>query len=431
MARISGYSIAACAALAVFAAAAPACAQTVRTTDFAVRQGELWRKTNLYELIAVEQTTLLDAPFEYDRVIPVLHSMAEVGANGFVFDVDGYSEDAVSINNRAMAALYEAITAIEWRGLAAIARIVPSDAPDDPAWREQAVRTVAETFRNEREIMYLLDCPGAAELAMLFKELAPRCTLIAPVNGDILLVDGEAPANAKQPVLVRNAIAKPNPKTHYYLPAGEESLAKIDAAMAAPVESQPWEPDYSALPKGMKEEGWIPLFNGKNFDGWYISGKPECWTIEDGCIKWVKRGGGIVRSRDRYDNFTLHIEFQINEGGNSGVFVRAPRTGRTSKIGMESQIEGDHGEPVTKTSTGSIYDVEPPLKNMSKPAGEWNTLEITIDGDHYHSVLNGETVQDRNLAEHPELKHRVKKGFIAVQDHGNPALFRNIWIKPL
>lgn len=402
-----------------------------KQSDFHVIRGELYRKTTGFDLVAIETPGLLDVPFVYGDVVPTLHSLAAVGASGFVFDIDGLSEDGSSISEEALASLYEAVDAVEWRYLAGVCRVVPTDAPDDPAWRERAVKTVAKALADEREIMYLIDCPGAAELAKTFKSIAPRLCVIAPENGDMILVEGDAPANPKAPLVYLNKIDVPNQRTHYILPAGDASFAKVDEALANPIESQPWEPDFSVLPADRKADGWIPLFNGKNFDGWFIEGDPSCWTVEDGCIKWLKRGGQVIRSRNRYDNFQLHAEFVINEGGNSGIFVRAPRSARESKIGMESQIEGDHGKPVTKTSTGSIYDVVPPLKNMSKPAGEWNTLELTLDDDHFLSFINGEKVQDTDLSANPELKHRLKKGFIGLQDHGNPVLFRNIWIKPL
>ena len=98
---------------------------------------------------------------------------------------------------------------------------------------------------------------------------------------------------------------------------------------------------------------------------------------------------------------------------------------------MEIQVMGDHGVTPTPNSTAAIYDVVPPAKNASKPAGEWNALEITLDGAKVKVVLNGEVVQDLNLDENEELKHRLRKGFIGLQDHGNPVSFRNIRLKRL
>ncbi len=90
-----------------------------------------------------------------------------------------------------------------------------------------------------------------------------------------------------------------------------------------------------------------------------------------------------------------------------------------------------NGEPITNQTTGSIYVQVPPLVNAGKPAGEWNTLEITCNGPQVKAVLNGQTVQDTNLDQNEELRDRLREGFIGLQDHGTPVAFRNIRIKKL
>ena len=81
--------------------------------------------------------------------------------------------------------------------------------------------------------------------------------------------------------------------------------------------------------------------------------------------------------------------------------------------------------------TAAIYDVMAPLVNAGKPAEEWNALEITLDGPLMKAVLNGEVVQDVNLDEIGELRTRLRRGFIGLQDHGNYVAFRNIRIRKL
>ena len=136
-------------------------------------------------------------------------------------------------------------------------------------------------------------------------------------------------------------------------------------------------------------------------------------------------------TRDRYDNFVLRFEFRIVQDGNSGVFIHAPRDCRQSKIGFEFQILGDYGEEPNKTSTGSVYDQVTPRLNAGKPAGEWNTAEVRLNGPHYKAILNGKQIQDVNFDDVPELKYRLRKGFIALQDHNNEVAFRNLRIKKL
>ena len=122
----------------------------------------------------------------------------------------------------------------------------------------------------------------------------------------------------------------------------------------------------------------------------------------------------------------LCLEWKIEEGGNSGIFLRAPRAARCSRIGMEFQLRGDHGREPTDDSTGAIYDVLAPVVNAGRPAGEWNEVEILLDGTYLKATLNGQIVHDIDFHDHPGLQFRLRRGFIGLQDHGNYVAFRNI-----
>ena len=104
---------------------------------------------------------------------------------------------------------------------------------------------------------------------------------------------------------------------------------------------------------------------------------------------------------------------------------------RESKMGFEFQIMGDFGEEAHKNGTGAVYDVVAPSVNASQPAGHWNDLELILDGPRYRAILNGVIIQDLNFDEDDELRHRLRNGFIALQDHGSAVAFRNIRIKRL
>jgi len=100
-------------------------------------------------------------------------------------------------------------------------------------------------------------------------------------------------------------------------------------------------------------------------------------------------------------------------------------------MGFEFQMMGDHGEAPHKNGTGAVYDVLAPAVNAARPVGEWNELEIYLNGPHYRATLNGEVIQDVNFDEHEELRYRLREGFISLQDHGDRVSFRNIRVKRL
>ncbi|MFP6616396.1 MAG: DUF1080 domain-containing protein, partial [Candidatus Hydrogenedentota bacterium] len=151
-----------------------------------------------------------------------------------------------------------------------------------------------------------------------------------------------------------------------------------------------------------------------------------------GGISWNGYGGDRVISRKRYDNFILRLEWKLyRHGGNSGVFIRAPRDNRESAMGMEIQIFGDPGEEPNKNSSGAIYDVLPATSNPSNSIGTWNQYEIVADGPQIRVTLNGVVVQDVNMDDDEILVHRMRNGFIKLQDHGNRVTFRHIRIKEL
>lgn len=399
---------------------------------FSLQGDQLMRRTSTWDIRAIEYPDLAADPLDMDTYIPVVHRIAQVGGDSVIFDMAGITDEA-TIERGTVSPLVHLIDQLRWRSIAPIIRIVPADAPDDVAWQTKLASAVGDTMAGVQLAVYLVDGPHAAEVAAAFKAKAPKNLLVSPTGGDITLVHRAAEAESVDgPVFVMGELPdEPNAKIHYGLPHAPQSYARYEQVSALDVEHEAWTPDNSILSEEEQAEGWIALFNGTSFDGWAVTGSEDAWDIVDGALLWKRRGGGVVRTRDRYDNFVLRFEYWIAEGGNSGLFTRAPRGGRSSKIGMEFQILGDHGETPHRNSTGSIYDVVPAATNPSKPSGEWNQVEIMINGPMYRSTLNGVEMVNIQLDAHPELKYRLRSGFIAVQDHGHPVGFRNIRILPL
>jgi hypothetical protein len=180
------------------------------------------------------------------------------------------------------------------------------------------------------------------------------------------------------------------------------------------------------------EEGFRPLFNGKNLDGWHLRNPDghNSWTIEDGVLKnTVGEGehGTDLVTDEKFWNFTVRFEYLVPDGSNSGFYLRGRH---------ELQILGDYAKGETALGgNGAIYNFKKPDKFVSKPGDEWQTVEATIIGDKITVVLNDEKIHDNvacDKATGSELDAKVgEPGSIFLQgDHGT-VWFRNMRIKEL
>jgi hypothetical protein len=188
-------------------------------------------------------------------------------------------------------------------------------------------------------------------------------------------------------------------------------------------------------------DGFVPLFNGRNLDGWlvreYRAGDTDKWSAENGILT-AKPGSGWIGTTKMYGDFVLRLEWRIPPNGNSGVFLRVPDVKTTvspSQLGMEIQVLDDAG-PAYKGKlkdwqySGSLYHFVPARKSMYRP-GEWNRYEITCQGDRVTVVFNAEKVVDADMSKFPDLAKRPRRGFIGLQNHSTGVEYRRIAIKVL
>ena len=135
-------------------------------------------------------------------------------------------------------------------------------------------------------------------------------------------------------------------------------------------------------------------------------------------------------------------------GGNSGIFYRATEgTELIYESAPEMQVLDDaaHADGGSRlTSSGALYGLYPAPEGIVRPAGEWNTARIIVQGNHVEHWLNGtkiveceiwspdftERVQQSKFAEWPPFA-RAARGHIGLQDHGDRVAFRNIRIREL
>lgn len=180
-------------------------------------------------------------------------------------------------------------------------------------------------------------------------------------------------------------------------------------------------------------EGFVSLFNGKDLSGWVKEG--NCgFSVQDGVIYCDATGDypTWLRTEGTYENFVLRLEFQTRRHGEGGVFLHAPKHGRNSKVGFEIQLSDDTRNAIPAViSTGAIFGAVPPIRHNTNKLGDWNQVEITFDWPMLRVVLNGEIVQELNVEQNPELRYRLRNGYLGLQDRQRKTWYRNIYVKKL
>ena len=192
------------------------------------------------------------------------------------------------------------------------------------------------------------------------------------------------------------------------------------------------------------KDGFVSVFNGKDFDGW--AGPVENYEVVDEAIVCKPGKGGTIYTKEEFGDFIVRLEFKVPSGGNNGLAIRYPGQGDTAYQGMcEIQVLDDNYDKVRgkidpRQAHGSAYGMVAAKRGFQKPNGEWNYQEATIKGSTIKVVLNGEVILDCDLSKvdpetymgkskHPGVTRT--KGYFGFAGHSDPVAFRNIRIKRL
>lgn len=214
--------------------------------------------------------------------------------------------------------------------------------------------------------------------------------------------------------------------------------------------------------KDVEVANWTILFDGTSLNSWKEYGKEEVtsnWKIEDKTLVFYppkdrKKGEAYnLITKKNYHSFVLSLDWKISEAGNSGIFwgVHEDSTlNEAYQTGPEIQVLDNEKHLDAKAGkthqAGALYDMVPPLKDVAKPAGEWNTCIITVNhktemgsvslnGTEIVSFPVGNKEWDKLVSESKfadwEYFGKYTTGSIGLQDHGDQVSYRNIKIKEL
>ena len=186
------------------------------------------------------------------------------------------------------------------------------------------------------------------------------------------------------------------------------------------------------------------LFSSDDFSQWTkVNGKPvgSGWMIKNGVVHRKSLSGDII-TKEKFKDFELTFEWKISEAGNSGIKYRT-----RGSLGLEYQVLDDLKHRDNKNPThraASLYElVAAPDSKPLKKVGEWNKGRIVAKGNQIEHWLNGEKVvgitwgTDDWKERFQKSKYRKNEGFgswegpILLQDHNDPAWFRDLKIKRL
>ncbi|MEO7802783.1 MAG: DUF1080 domain-containing protein [Ginsengibacter sp.] len=201
---------------------------------------------------------------------------------------------------------------------------------------------------------------------------------------------------------------------------------------------------------------WVSLFDGKSLDGWrtYQNKESDSWSVMDGVIhckgsvddKSDMRADLITNQQ--FENFELSLDWKLSPQGNSGIIYLFNEDSAASYLtGPEYQLIDDANYPQKLEDwqkTGANYAMNPAPTAAPKPIGEWNNTKILVKDGRVEHWLNDTKIVEYQIgsAEWQANKANgkwkdtsqygtVKKGYIALQDHGSEAWFRNIKLRML
>jgi len=178
------------------------------------------------------------------------------------------------------------------------------------------------------------------------------------------------------------------------------------------------------------------LFNGKDLTGWVLDNpeKKNGWKAEDGMLvnstpktDFGSTGSyGNIQTEELFEDFWLHIEFDVEANRNSGVYLRGMYEAQV--VDRDSKMQGLQG-------VGSIFGRIAPSVNAGREPGEWQTYDLTLVDRHVTVVLNGVTVIDNQPVEGPTggaiVTDPTMPGPIHLQGDHTSVKYRDIYLAPV
>jgi hypothetical protein len=185
------------------------------------------------------------------------------------------------------------------------------------------------------------------------------------------------------------------------------------------------------------------LFNGRNLDRWQQVG-PGSFVVKDGMMKTEGGMGMLWYTKEKIGHATIRVVFKLMaKESDSGVFIRIPNKPTEPWMPINRGYEVEIGDwPDDYSCTGVLYTFTKALARPLKPIGQWNTMDIMMDGPHTVVFLNEIKVTDFTEGQpvppkpagsiDPDRGPRQDEGYIGLQNHpGSKVYFKEVSLRPL
>jgi hypothetical protein len=183
----------------------------------------------------------------------------------------------------------------------------------------------------------------------------------------------------------------------------------------------------------------VQLFNGKDLSNWAFFLKDQSvdpskvFTVKDGVILITGDPFGYMRTKEKYSDYKLHVEWRWPvEATNSGVFVHGQEPDAIWLRCIECQLmagnAGDfvcmNGADINERADKSKAVVRKMAAPSEKAVGEWNTMEITCEGNKVEVTVNG-------VLQNKGTNANITSGSICLQSEGKAIEFKNVYLAKL
>jgi len=192
---------------------------------------------------------------------------------------------------------------------------------------------------------------------------------------------------------------------------------------------------------------WRQLFNGKDLSGWEQVG-PGQFVVEDSLLKTVGGMGMILYPAEKFSDATIRVVYKVQDNDcNSGVFIRVPEkpADEWAAVNKGYEVQIDNGTRHVGGEyhcTGVLYSLTKAMAYPQNKPGEWNTMEITLDGPKTIVFVNGEKVTEyvegdpvpaKTRDFEPDRGPRPLSGYIGLQNHDSLSVvyFKEVAVKHL